>query len=90
MGTIGVIIGWIVFGLIVGLIGRLLVPGRDPMGWLGTIAVGIAGSLVGGFLAQLIWGLDGEFEPASWIGSILGAILVVIGLRQVRPARRLE
>jgi uncharacterized membrane protein YeaQ/YmgE (transglycosylase-associated protein family) len=90
MSTIGVIIGWVVFGLVVGFIGRLLVPGRDPMGWLGTIAVGVAGSMIGGFLAQLFWGLDGEFEPASWIGSIIGAMLVVIGLRQLRPTSRLE
>lgn len=83
--TIGVIIGWIVFGLVVGLIARFLVPGRDPMGWLGTILLGVAGSFVGGFLTQLIWGLDGEFQPASWIGSIIGGIIVVVAMRQFRP-----
>ena len=86
--TIGVIIGWIVFGLIIGAIARFLVPGRDPMGFIGTMLVGVAGSFLGGFLAQLIWGLDGEFEPASWIGSIIGAILVVLTVRQLRPERR--
>lgn len=86
--TIGVIIGWIVFGLVIGFIARFLVPGRDPMGWFGTILVGVAGSLLGGFLTQLIWGLEGPFEPASWIGSIVGAIIVVLAVRQFRPERR--
>lgn len=88
--TFGVIVGWIFFGLAVGFIGRLLVPGRDPMGFLGTMLIGVAGSFLGGFLTQLLWGLDGEFQPASWIGSILGAILVVLAVRQVRPERRLR
>lgn len=88
--TIGVIVGWFFFGLIIGAIARLLVPGRDPMGLLGTMLVGVAGSFVGGFLTQLFWGLDGEFQPASWIGSIVGGVLVVIATRQFRGERRLR
>ena len=53
------ILWWIIVGLIVGALARFLVPGRDPMGWLGTIVLGIAGSFVGGFIGSLIW------KPAS-------------------------
>ena len=79
MGTLGTIISWAVFGLVIGLIARLLYPGKQPMGFLATMALGIVGSFVGGFIS---WGFG--FEPdlgalrgAGWIMSIVGAILVV-------------
>ena len=53
------IIGWIVIGLIAGAIARWLMPGPDPMGWLGTIVLGIVGSLVGGTLLNLLFGSGG-------------------------------
>ena len=83
MATLGTIISWAVFGLIVGLIARFLYPGRQPMGLLMTMLLGIAGSLLGGFIS---WGVgfhpeDGPFRGAGWIMSIVGSILVVwIGL----------
>jgi uncharacterized membrane protein YeaQ/YmgE (transglycosylase-associated protein family) len=72
------IIGWILFGLVVGIIARFLMPGPQPMGIIITILLGIAGSFVGGFLASLVRGraLDGS-EPAGWIGAILGALLLL-------------
>jgi uncharacterized membrane protein YeaQ/YmgE (transglycosylase-associated protein family) len=78
------IIVLIVVGLVVGLIARLLVPGRDDIGILGTILLGIVGSFVGGFLQRLIFGHSLEvrhFHPAGIIGSIIGAIVLLLILR---------
>ena len=72
------IIAWIVVGFIAGLIARLLVPGRDPLGIIGTILVGIAGSFVGGLLASLIFYHHLALRPSGWIGSIVGAIVVLL------------
>lgn len=77
MGTVGTIIGWIVFGIIAGAIARLLVPGRQSIGLLGTMVVGIVGSFIGGFVASLFNGGD-MFQASGWIGSILGAILLLV------------
>ncbi len=78
------IIVLLVVGLIAGAVARFVVPGRDPMGCLGTIVLGLVGSFVGGF----IWNLveyhrlaPNKFHPVGIIGSILGAILVLILLR---------
>jgi uncharacterized membrane protein YeaQ/YmgE (transglycosylase-associated protein family) len=74
----------IVIGLIVGLIARLLVPGRDNIGILGTILLGIVGSFVGGFLQQLIEFHHLEvthFAATGFIGSIIGAIVLLLILR---------
>lgn len=74
----------IVIGLIVGLIARLLVPGRDNIGILGTILLGIVGSFVGGFLQRLVEGHTLEvhhFQTSGIIGSIIGAIVVLLILR---------
>ena len=73
------IVTWIIFGAIVGVIARFLMPGRDPMGWVGTIVLGIIGSFVGGFLAQLLFTGNASVPPptAGWIGSIIGAIIVL-------------
>jgi uncharacterized membrane protein YeaQ/YmgE (transglycosylase-associated protein family) len=76
-------ISWAVFGLIVGVIARLLYPGRQAMGMLSTMALGIIGSLLGGFVSWA-FGFDPEEGPlqgAGWIMSIIGAMVVVwIGL----------
>jgi len=76
------IIAWIVFGLIVGAIARLLMPGKDPGGWLATMALGIAGSFVGGFIGQVIFG-SGR-QTAGWIGSIIGAMILLAVWRSMR------
>jgi uncharacterized membrane protein YeaQ/YmgE (transglycosylase-associated protein family) len=87
------IIVLIVVGLVAGLIARLLVPGRDPIGLLGTIVLGIAGSFVGGFLWELIEYHRIEthhFQTAGLLGSIIGAIvlLLILRLTGMEPGRR--
>ena len=74
-------IGLIVFlivGLIAGFIARALVPGRDPMGWMGTMILGIIGSFVGGTLAALLFGGTLDVTPAGLMGSIIGSIVVLL------------
>ncbi len=84
------LLGWLLFGLIIGALARLLVPGRDPMGWLGTIAVGVVGSFLGGFVASLLTGEGLEnFSPAGVLGSLIGAIVVVLIVRKMSSPRRL-
>jgi len=82
------IISMIVVGLIAGLIARAIMPGADPMGWIGTILLGIVGSFVGGYLAKVLFhGSDSPFEPAGIVGSIIGALIVLFIYRRVkRPA----
>jgi uncharacterized membrane protein YeaQ/YmgE (transglycosylase-associated protein family) len=70
------VLGWIVFGLIVGVIAKLIMPGRDAGGFIVTILLGIAGSVVGGFLGQVL-GLYGPGQPGGIIMSILGAIVLL-------------
>ena len=77
METLWAIIVWAVFGLVAGAIARLLVPGRQAMGLLATMALGIVGSFVGGFLASLMFGDRDLMSPSGWIGSIIGAIIVL-------------
>lgn len=74
----------ILIGLLAGAVARLVVPGRDPMGILGTILLGIVGSFVGGFIWNLIQYhrlAPNKFHLAGILGSILGAILVLVVLR---------
>jgi uncharacterized membrane protein YeaQ/YmgE (transglycosylase-associated protein family) len=70
------LLAWIVFGLIVGVIAKLLMPGRDPRGFLITMVLGIVGSVVGGFLARAV-GWYGPQEQAGYLMSIFGAIVVL-------------
>jgi len=79
------IIGWIVFGLIVGAIAKLLMPGRDPGGWIVTILLGIAGAIIGGFLGRAV-GWYGPNEAAGFLMSLLGAI-VLLGLYRLTLGR---
>jgi uncharacterized membrane protein YeaQ/YmgE (transglycosylase-associated protein family) len=85
--VVGFLISLFVVGLVVGAIARVLLPGRDPMGCLGTALVGIIGSLVGGLLADVVLGHPGQtpaLHPAGLIGSVIGAIVVLLVLRQFR------
>lgn len=68
------IIGWLTVGFVAGALARLLVPGRDPMGWLGTLLLGLVGSLVGGFLADLLF----DDESVGLLGSVVGAVIVLL------------
>jgi uncharacterized membrane protein YeaQ/YmgE (transglycosylase-associated protein family) len=69
-------IGWILFGLVVGIIAKLLMPGRDPGGFIVTILLGIAGALIGGWVGRAL-GLYREGEGAGFIMATLGAILLL-------------
>lgn len=84
---IGFLLYLLVIGIIAGYLARLLVPGRDPMSFWQTVALGVVGSFVGGLLGYLIFGADGEsgaFQAGGLIGSIIGAILALLIYRQVR------
>jgi uncharacterized membrane protein YeaQ/YmgE (transglycosylase-associated protein family) len=81
-----VILSWILFGLVVGIIAKLLMPGRDPGGFIITILLGIAGALVGGFIGRAM-GFYGANQSAGWIVSILGAI-ILLALYRMMVRRR--
>ena len=75
------IIGWILFGLIVGVVAKFLMPGRDPGGIMVTILLGIVGALIGGFLGRLL-GWYGENDPVGFIMAVIGAILLLLAYRK--------
>jgi uncharacterized membrane protein YeaQ/YmgE (transglycosylase-associated protein family) len=81
------ILGWIVFGLIVGAIAKLLMPGRDPGGIIVTMVLGIVGALLGGFIGRAL-GFYGEGEAAGFIMAVLGAIAVLLIYRMSVGGRR--
>jgi len=76
------ILGWILFGLIVGAIAKLVMPGRDPGGLAITILLGIVGALVGGFIGRLL-GLYQRSESAGFIMATIGAIVILFIYRQI-------
>jgi uncharacterized membrane protein YeaQ/YmgE (transglycosylase-associated protein family) len=76
------VLGWIIFGLIVGALAKLLMPGRDPGGMLVTIVLGIAGALVAGFIGRALGWYQAD-EAAGFIVATLGAILLLFVYRQV-------
>ncbi len=83
-------IGQLIGGLIVGILARLLLPGREALpdgviGWILTAVLGIAGAFVGGFIARSLWA--GESYTAGWIMSILGAILLLLIVRLIVGGR---
>ena len=80
------ILGFLILGIIAGALARLLVPGRDPMGLIGTMLLGIVGSFVGGFLASLLLNRGSEnglLQPSNLIGSIVGAVIALLLYRMV-------
>jgi uncharacterized membrane protein YeaQ/YmgE (transglycosylase-associated protein family) len=79
-------IWWLIIGLIAGALARLIMPGRDPMGIIATIVLGIVGSIIGGLVSVAIWGSgpNGGFRPAGLLLSILGAILVLWIWRMIK------
>ncbi len=88
---LGFILTMIIVGAIAGFIARAVVPGKDSMGVLQTIVLGIVGSFVGGFLGYLIFGKDageGALQPSGIIGAILGAILALVIYNAVTGKKR--
>jgi uncharacterized membrane protein YeaQ/YmgE (transglycosylase-associated protein family) len=81
------VLSWIVFGLIAGVVAKLLMPGRDPGGFIITVLLGIAGALLGGYLGQAL-GLYREGEPAGFLMSVVGAILLLAIYRMATRSKR--
>lgn len=91
------IIGWIIFGLIAGLIAKALMPGKDPGGALITIALGIVGSIIGGFVGQTLFGYGrtvndtGDLSQPGFLMSlvlaVVGAIVLLAGYRLIANRR---
>ncbi|HYE25566.1 MAG TPA: GlsB/YeaQ/YmgE family stress response membrane protein [Clostridia bacterium] len=81
----GAILGWIIFGLIAGAIAKLLMPGRDPGGWIITMVLGIAGAVIGGWIGSMLWGSTGanDWSLGSFALAIAGAILLLAIYRMI-------
>jgi uncharacterized membrane protein YeaQ/YmgE (transglycosylase-associated protein family) len=80
---------WIVFGFVVGLIARFLMPGRQHMGFIRTTVLGVAGSFMGGFLAALLRGGNWRTpSPTGFIGAIIGAVVLLVLSELVFSRRR--
>src|SRR5262249_40183414 len=88
---LGLIIYLLFIGIVAGFLARLLVPGRDPMGFWATVLLGVIGSFVGGFLGYVLFEEDvneGPLRPSGIFGSIIGAIIVLLVYRAVSGRRR--
>ena len=79
----GGLIGTIVVGLIVGVIARFIMPGEQKMGWIMTILLGVGGSLGAGFIGQAL-GMYAVGQPAGWIASVVGALVLLFVVQKVR------
>ena len=77
---------WIVFGLVVGIVAKLLMPGRDPGGIVITIILGIVGAMLGGWIGRVV-GLYREGEAAGFLMAVVGAIVILALYRLVLPGR---
>lgn len=80
------ILSWILFGLVVGALAKLVMPGKDPGGIIVTILLGIAGALLGGFLGRAL-GLYETGESAGWIAAFVGALILLVLYRMVAGRR---
>ena len=83
------VIGWIVFGLVVGALAKLVMPGRDPGGIIVTMLLGIAGALLGGFIGSAM-GFYGPGETAGYLMSFLGAVILLMLYRMMVRRRALR
>ena len=82
------VIGWIIFGLIIGALAKLVMPGRDPGGIIVTMLIGIAGALLGGWIGRAM-GMYGPNQAAGWVMSFIGAIILLFIYRLVVRRRAL-
>ena len=80
------VLGWILFGLVVGIVAKLLMPGRDPGGIIITMLLGIVGAVLGGFLGRSM-GLYQEGEAAGFLMSLIGAVVVLFLYRAMTRRR---
>lgn len=80
------LIGLFLIGIVAGAIARFLVPGRDPMGFLGTALLGIVGSFIGGLLWSLLTGGGLQIRTVGFIGSIIGAVIALLIYRKTIAA----
>ena len=81
------IIAWIIFGLFVGIVAKFLMPGDDPGGFFVTIALGIIGALLGGWIGRSL-GLYQSGDAAGFIMSVIGAVILLGLYRLILPKRR--
>jgi uncharacterized membrane protein YeaQ/YmgE (transglycosylase-associated protein family) len=86
--VIGFLLWLFVVGTIAGFVARFLVPGRDPLGFLGTVALGVVGSLVGGFLGSLLFEGELQLRTTGILGSIVGAVIALLVYRRLVDRRR--
>lgn len=84
---IGFIVGLLVIGLLAGFLARAIVPGKDPMSIPATILLGVTGSYVGGLLLGLLLPSRGDYSPAGFIGSVIGAIIALLVYRRISGRR---
>jgi uncharacterized membrane protein YeaQ/YmgE (transglycosylase-associated protein family) len=83
------ILAWIIFGFIIGLIARAVMPGKQSMGFVMTTLLGVAGSIIGGLVASAITGGSATgFHPSGFIGSLIGAIVLLFIAGMVTGPRR--
>jgi len=80
------LLGWILIGLVAGVLGKLIMPGRDPGGFVVTILLGIAGALLAGFVGQAL-GFYQPGEVAGWVAAVLGSLALLIIYRLVMRGR---
>ena len=80
------ILGWIIFGLVIGALAKLIMPGKDPGGIIITILLGIVGAFVGTFIGRAL-GLYAQGQAAGWIMSVIGAVIVLAIYRAVAGRR---
>ncbi len=80
------ILGWIIFGLVIGALAKLVMPGKDPGGIIVTMVIGIVGSILGGFIGQAM-GLYGPNDPVGFLMALLGAIALLVIYRMATGRR---
>ena len=84
------IIGWILLGIVAGVIAKALLPGSDPGGFIITVIIGIVGALLGGFLARALGlgdPIDEFFDVSTWLAAIIGAMILLVLYRAVTGRR---
>jgi uncharacterized membrane protein YeaQ/YmgE (transglycosylase-associated protein family) len=81
------VIVWLIFGLVVGFVAKLLMPGRDPGGFIVTMLLGIVGAMLGGWMGRTL-GFYGDQEAAGFLMSVIGAIVLLGAYRMIAPGSR--